>query len=131
MNERPAGLDNLLTHVADNIAAVDLTARERHAVALATVLAEVRAERGRQDARWGEQNHPDATGSSYYAHCAKVARRNCQAAALEGATGWDLILLEEVYEALAEGDAAKLRAELLQVAAVAVAWVEAIDRRPR
>jgi hypothetical protein len=34
-----------------------------------------------------------------------------------------------VAEALAEDDPTLLRAELIQVAAVAVAWVEAIDRR--
>lgn len=32
-------------------------------------------------------------------------------------------------EALAESDPARLRAELVQVAAVAVCWIEAIDRR--
>lgn len=45
-----------------------------------------------------------------------------------GAT-WLLIALEEVFEALAESDPAKLRAELVQSAAVHVAWIEAIDRR--
>ncbi len=39
------------------------------------------------------------------------------------------ILLEEVHEALAEDDPTRLRAELLQVAAVAVCWVEAIEQR--
>jgi len=42
---------------------------------------------------------------------------------------WEMILLEEVWEALAETDPVKLRAELIQVAAVAVAWVEDIDSR--
>ncbi|HYF53037.1 MAG TPA: hypothetical protein VEA41_02135 [Salinarimonas sp.] len=41
------------------------------------------------------------------------------------------ILAEEVAEALAESDPMLLRAELVQVAAVAVQWVEAIDRRLR
>ncbi len=34
----------------------------------------------------------------------------------------------EVCRAVLEGDEANLREELIQVAAVAVAWVEAIDR---
>jgi hypothetical protein len=42
---------------------------------------------------------------------------------------WDGILLEEVYEALAEADPVKLREELVQVAAVAASWVVALDRR--
>lgn len=42
---------------------------------------------------------------------------------------WRDILAEEFNEALAESDPDRLRAELVQVAAVAVNWVEAIDRR--
>ena len=45
-----------------------------------------------------------------------------------GQCTWLHILREEVFEAFAEDDPAKLRAELIQVAAVAVQWVEAIDR---
>ncbi len=42
---------------------------------------------------------------------------------------WRDILLEEVFEALAEEEPKELRKELVQVAAVAAQWVEAIDRR--
>jgi hypothetical protein len=42
---------------------------------------------------------------------------------------WRDILLEEVYEAFAETDSDRLREELIQVAAVALSWVDAIDRR--
>lgn len=94
------------------------------------VLQEVLAERIRQDAKWGEQNHPDGTGvSPEQPKLADQARAMCQQAFAEGRGDWAHILFEEVREALAESDPAKLRAELLQVAAVAVAWVEAIDRR--
>ena len=97
----------------------------------AGVLAAVQSERERQDAKWGEQNHPDGTGGARYARQAMAARRDCQFAASDPGLGarWDLILLEEVHEALAESDPAALRAELVQVAAVAVAWIGAIDRR--
>ena len=79
------------------------------------VFQEVEAERQRQDDKWGEQNCHDFE--------------------------WVSILTEEVGEAAAEaneanfnfgknrGDFTKLRAEVLQVAAIAVAWIEAIDRR--
>ncbi|MFI1165600.1 hypothetical protein ACH4UM_18790 [Streptomyces sp. NPDC020801] len=43
--------------------------------------------------------------------------------------GKEPTVAEEALEALAEDDPGKLRAELVQVAAVAVAWIEAIDRR--
>ena len=110
-------------------------------------LAEVRAERARQDAKWGPQNHPDYDPHDIpevvrheYAFRAERwkeinaqrAESHCNASlrSIVGpCTAWDGILLEEVYEALAEPDPAKLRAELIQTAAVCVAWVEALDRR--
>lgn len=93
-----------------------------------TVLNEIREERQRQDAKWGEQNHPDGTNllnAEWRAH----ARKQCQTAAAEGRVTWAHILQEEFVEALAEVEPELLRAELLQTAAVCVAWIEAIDRR--
>jgi malonyl CoA-acyl carrier protein transacylase len=92
------------------------------------VLTEVAAERRRQDERWGEQNHPDGSGPLFAAEAAQ-ARKECDEAAENGELSWRHILLEEVAEAMAEQDADLLRRELIQVAAVAVAWAEAIDRR--
>jgi hypothetical protein len=95
-----------------------------------TVLSEVSKERDAQDILWGEQNHPNGTGGWLSQEQADMARRQCKYAAAHGGTTWRLILDEEVAEAAAEGnDAQRLRRELLQVAAVAVAWVECIDRR--
>jgi hypothetical protein len=95
-----------------------------------SVLAEVAVERQMQDDQWGEQNHPDGTGQWVHERTsAELARAACQRAADEGTLTWAHILREEVTEALAESDPARLRAELVQVAAVAAAWVEAIDRR--
>ncbi|SOD80061.1 hypothetical protein SAMN06272781_6848 [Streptomyces sp. 1222.2] len=96
----------------------------------AGVLAEVQAERERQDARWGEQNHPDGTGALSCVLERDKARQGCESAFQRGAGTWMHVLIEEVFEAFAEEDPAKLRAELVQVAAVAVAWIAAIDRRP-
>lgn len=106
-----------------------------------SVLREIAAERVRQDAKWGEQNHPDGTGwardwrkdGSWNDLCyagqeggelERTARR-----ILQGGASWAAILMEEVGEALEAGDPVALRAELVQIASVAVAWVEAIDRR--
>jgi hypothetical protein len=47
----------------------------------------------------------------------------------DGTITWEHILTEEWAEAIAEDDPVALRAELIQVIAVAVKWVEAIDRR--
>lgn len=73
-----------------------------------TVLHAIRMERGAQDAKWGEQNHPD-----HY---------------------WMTILTEEVGElahALLHEDRDAAMVELAQVGAVAVAWMEALYRRGR
>lgn len=86
-------------------------------------------ERANQDAKWGEQNHPDGTGE-YYRKISDAIRKRVDAKAAAGTTTWVGILLEEVFEAAAESDPQKLRAELIQSAAVISAWVEAIDRRP-
>ena len=80
---------------------------------LAWILEDIAKERNRQDEKWGEQNHDDMT--------------------------WVTILGEEFgevcHEALVykfaeiEDAEERLRAELIQVAAVAVAHIECIDRR--
>lgn len=117
------------------------------------VLSAVLAERTRQDARWGAgsaDNNPDGTGPHtrpLYAHTATGIADDDEAHyirdVMQGRVDWRAandgtadrplthadIFLEEVAEALAEDDPAKLRAELVQAAAYAVKWIEAIDRR--
>lgn len=98
---------------------------------MSAVLNDIEDERGRQDARWGEQNHPDrAPGSDpHTAYRADYWKAENTLRVREGRLAWDGILLEEVYEALAEADPVRLREELIQAAAVCVAWVESLDRR--
>ncbi len=78
---------------------------------LQTVINEVLAERDSQDRKWGEQNHDDYR--------------------------WLTILTEEIGE-LAQAalhdefggkHAGTLESELIQAAAVCVAWLECIERR--
>lgn len=71
----------------------------------ARVIAAVNAERQRQDNKWGIQNH--------------------------GPEHWYVILGEEVGEvarAIYEGDLAQASKELIEVAAVAVAFVQSLER---
>lgn len=93
----------------------------------------VRGERYAQVAKWGDdssKDHADGTGPTIPSLNAREAAQHATDYAAENGTlTWRHILEEEVCEALAESDPAKLRAELIQVAAVAVKWVEAIDRR--
>lgn len=60
---------------------------------------------------------------------AERAKREVTEAAARGALTWRHVLHEEVLEAFAEDEPAALRAELIQVAAVVVKWVQALDRR--
>lgn len=91
----------------------------------------VRGERYRQVAKWDDstKDHPDMTGLPGDAEEAEHAKLLTDLAAAEGCVSWRHILWEEVREAFAENDPHLLRTELVQVAAVAVKWVEAIDRR--
>lgn len=85
-------------------------------------------ERLRQERKWGQQNHLDGTGRLGSRYLADYYRAVCQANTPE-TDNWQDILAEEVFEAFAEDEPSLLRKELIQIAAVAVAWAEAIDRR--
>lgn len=93
------------------------------------ILADIAIERDQQDVKWGQQAHPDGTGDPALAAYAMLAKQRTDDAAQSGVLTWMLILNEEFAEACVESDLSKLRAELIQTAAVAVAWVEDIDRR--
>jgi len=96
--------------------------------ALASFFDAVSEERYAQLKKWGDQRHPDGTSEDLKG-LADTARRTTQAMAAQGAVTWAVILEEEVGEAVAEVDPAKLKAELIQVAAVCAAWIDDIDRR--
>ena len=92
------------------------------------VLEDVHNERLAQDDKWGEQSHPDGRQAPPFV--VDWQRQHVEAQVERGETNWRDILHEEVLEAYgAIGTDKALREELIQVAAVAVAWIEAIDRR--
>lgn len=104
----------------------------------AGIVTDVLDERKRQDSKWGVQSHPDAPPPPYpVTHTlgipsAAVARTMCQQAFKHGRGSWGHILNEEhseVHEEAGKSDPATLRTELIQLAAVALAWVEDLDRR--
>lgn len=98
------------------------------AIAHEQVSLDIFEEMEEQHEQWGEQNHPDGTHPGYAqeANKRKAGNNWC---AQHGYLTWAGILLEEVYEAMAETHPGTLREELLQVAAVAGSWAAAIDRR--
>ena len=109
------------------------------------VFDDIKAERDRQDAKWGDQSDSrDGTGpgslplagmrpvESYMGAATLAEKATAQTdrhAQLPGGATMADILLEEVFEALAESDPVKLRTELVQAGAVIVAWCEYLDRR--
>lgn len=96
------------------------------------VLAEVAEERLRQHHLWGVQDHPMGSGPNVELFGYEIKDLLGFVSDFNDTHNnpyWGTILLEEVLEALAEPtDSNNLRKELLQVAAVAVAAVEDLDR---
>lgn len=89
-------------------------------------IADVMAERQRQTSLGHVHDHDDGLDIPHIVPLPSAAsvRALCEA----GET-WCLVLLEEVLEALEARTEEELRAELVQVAAVAVRWVSALDAR--
>jgi hypothetical protein len=90
-----------------------------------SVLDDVAAERKNQvEELWGVQHHPDGTNPIAYKPLADQARERTDLAAKVDQLTWLDIAKEEMFEAFAEREWPKLRKELIQTAAVIVAWVE-------
>ena len=106
------------------------------------VLAEVYQERQRQEKKWGKQNHPilptglvdfpEMICQSYGIPSENAAKKAVELGVKHGNLTYYDIFIEEVSEAAACGNNVKhLREELIQVAAVAVAMIESLDRNGR
>jgi len=119
-------------------------------VPMAKAIQDIINERLRQLEKHGDQSHlPDGTGPDIELdnlpvvgwgtvsaeRLAAWAKARCKAASQnEGGNGtitYEQILTEEWAEAIAESDPTKLREELVQLATVAVAWIEKIDNKER
>lgn len=100
------------------------------------IVAEMLVERSRQDKKWGVQNHPsiidpDRWGAHYdYGIPSEAAAKQaCDDAAKFGEQTWASIAIEELSESVYAVNDELRREELIQLAAVALAWIECIDRR--
>jgi hypothetical protein len=116
-------------------------------LSIGKIIGDAMNELQRQDAKFGEQNHEDGTGPTtlplYSPHrfvdddltattLADVfrARTDARLSGLGDRPGtWKDILLEEVFEAMAEEVPENLHAELNQVIAVCIQWRAALARR--
>lgn len=105
------------------------------------VLAEVVQERIRQKAKFGDQNWPCLDQTILNGECGVLrmaeeyeipsesrAKQLLEIALERNELTFAHILIEEVSETIGQFDIQKRREELIQVAAVAVAWIEKIDR---
>ena len=98
------------------------------------VVRDLLTRRAKNYAKWGLQHHPGGsflegpTGGTWQvvgAHLERIARVQLE---LYHNTCWSAILAEEVGEALVAATPEQIRSELLDVAAVCIAWAEDIDR---
>jgi hypothetical protein len=120
-----------------------------HVIRQIAVLNDVVAERNAQDRKWGVSNHPDinprildgrvqwAVGPAqrvaahYEIRQAEMARAFRDSEHRTGQGSFAAILLQEISEAIeaaAQGSPNQLRHELVQAAAVTIAWIEKLDR---
>lgn len=77
---------------------------------------------------YGQGLRPEMS-ARYVAHQATLdTKAHSQNEGGDGTVTWWHILREEVFEAAAEDDPTALRAELVQIAAVAMKMIDAIDR---
>lgn len=106
---------------------------------ISKVYQEVKIERERQDKKFGESNHPSINESIprkfrnqfYGIPTEEESRDKCESNHLNKSVTWADILIEEVAEVVNAKDERDRREELIQVAAVALAWVESIDRKEK
>lgn len=102
------------------------------------VYTEIVFERARQDAKWGEQNHPSVVDAAlsadercgYYEIPTEArAKLNCDTEHQIGNGTYASIAVEELSEAVSARDDAERRVELIQLAAVVVGWIGSVDRK--
>ncbi len=111
---------------------------------LAGIMLEVADERKRQDLKWGEQNHPsvdqvltdrkggctpERMAEEYELPSENRAKQMTDNAMEKGTITFAHIAVEELVEAVCSENDTKRRVELVQLGAVILQWIEAIDRK--
>ena len=89
---------------------------------------EIKVERDRAEVKFPDQHLPNGTSNDMWGGIETAAKVVTDSRHKHGGLTWLHVLYEEVCEAFAEEDPAKLRAELVQVAAMSVRWIEDLDR---
>ena len=115
------------------------TALANNVCRTSSVLEDVADERSRQFARYGtNEDLEHGTGTPWLFPVSQLPASAVEASfraeyedveTTVGRPNWMRLVREEVAEAFAETDPARLREELIQVAALCVSWVEKIDQQ--
>lgn len=114
--DEPGDLDNQARLMWEHMQTCErhpMRALEQRLAELEPVLADVVEERARQDSKWGEQNHDPFT---YLAILTEEVGEAAQAA---------------LHDQFGGKHAGTYRTELVQIAAVAIAMIECVDRAAR
>lgn len=82
----------------------------------------------RQLEKFGVQTHPHGCSYIQYGEFRYMYQKLCEAKNFLSKKTWADILLEEVYEALAEDNVHNIEEELIQVIAVVFNMIESLDR---
>jgi len=92
---------------------------------------EIKLERQRQDEKFGTQNHPMTPELFSLEGCKsrlEAMRHQNKINTQNKKDNWYHILAEEIFEVFSETDPNKQREEMIQVAAIAVAIIECLDK---
>ena len=97
------------------------------------ILSAISDERNRQDEKWGVQDWPLASEGERLVskELESGVKEICDRAARSGSQTWYKILGEEFYEAFAAESLDEQIKEMTQVAAVAVAIIECLERKKK
>ena len=104
------------------------------------VVSDVLVERATMLSRWGDPSYPSVAGLSYSVEARvglydlptpEKARAETEGLRGSGDLDWATISVQSLSDAVSASDETARRIEVVQLAAVALAWVEDIDRQRR
>ncbi len=99
------------------------------------ILTELLVERERQHEKFGKRNLPETgieLSDDVNASCfAYDLLASCSEESTAGQPTYRMLLDDDIWEAFEEAEPSRLRGELVQIGAVVVEWIEALDRKKR
>lgn len=109
----------------------DTPSREPLGPAMYRAIDDVALEFGRLSAIHGAHDRPNGTNRHDYGKQAEQAAAAVRRTRSAGKLTWRRVLAEHYWSALAQSDDGQLRRALISLAAHALLWAAAIDRRPQ